>query len=112
MEAIWALSNATAIASPQQFGQMVDKGLIKALADCLKVNKLVDQTTIDASLQLRVVTSCQIGEHPTNLFSDASLGMMKSLLESLKQTSIYELLSLVIITCCEVSNGSDHRNLN
>ena len=37
MEAVWALSNATAIAKPAQFKQMVDKGLIKALVQCMKI---------------------------------------------------------------------------
>lgn len=56
MEAIWALSNATAIASPQQFGQMVDKGLIKALADCLKVN---EQSIVTISIEgLNNVLKC------------------------------------------------------
>lgn len=45
MEAVWALSNATAIAKPQQFQQMVDRGLIKALVACLQ-NKDQNITTI------------------------------------------------------------------
>ena len=36
MEAVWACSNATAIASPEQFMQLIDKGLFKALIECLK----------------------------------------------------------------------------
>ena len=39
MEAVWALSNATAIAKPQQFLQMVEKGLLKALCEVLKMQE-------------------------------------------------------------------------
>jgi len=37
-EAVWALSNCTASANPVQFGILVEKGLIKALGNVLKVN--------------------------------------------------------------------------
>ena len=37
-EAVWALSNCTASANPIQFGILVEKGLIKALGNVLKVN--------------------------------------------------------------------------
>ena len=48
MEAVWALSNATAIAKPQQFMQMVDKGLLKALCECLK---MTEQTIVTISIE-------------------------------------------------------------
>lgn len=36
-EAVWALSNCTASANPQQFGVLVEKGLIRALGNVLKL---------------------------------------------------------------------------
>lgn len=35
---MWALSNTTASANPQQFNALVQKGLIKALGSILKIN--------------------------------------------------------------------------
>lgn len=40
MEAVWALSNATAIAEPIQMEYMVQKDLIKALSECLKIDEV------------------------------------------------------------------------
>lgn len=37
-EAVWALSNCTASANPQQFEVLVQKGLVKALGEVLKIN--------------------------------------------------------------------------
>jgi importin subunit alpha-1 len=37
-EAIWALSNTTAMASPAQFGQLVEQGLIRGLGSILKLD--------------------------------------------------------------------------
>jgi len=37
-EAVWALSNCTASANPQQYNVLVQKGLIKALGSVLKIN--------------------------------------------------------------------------
>jgi hypothetical protein len=36
-EAVWALSNCTASANPEQFQVFVQKGMIKALGDMLKL---------------------------------------------------------------------------
>lgn len=36
-EAVWALSNTTAGASPQQFNALVDKGIIKALCSIFQL---------------------------------------------------------------------------
>ena len=37
-EAVWALSNCTASATPPQFDILVQKGMLKALGGVLKVN--------------------------------------------------------------------------
>jgi importin subunit alpha-6/7 len=39
-EAVWALSNCTASANAQQYGVLVEKGLIKALGGILKVDDI------------------------------------------------------------------------
>lgn len=47
-EAVWALSNCTACANPDQFGVLVEKGIIKALGGVLK---LVDVKMLAVSLE-------------------------------------------------------------
>jgi importin subunit alpha-1 len=36
-EAVWGVSNCTASATPQQFWEIVNKGIIKALCESLKI---------------------------------------------------------------------------
>ena len=39
-EAIWALSNTTSNATPSQFMDLVDRGMLKCLIESLKLNNL------------------------------------------------------------------------
>ena len=37
-EAVWALSNCTASANPEQFEQLIEIGILKGLGKCLSIN--------------------------------------------------------------------------
>ena len=74
--------------------------------------QLVDDTNLDATLNLFLSACSDVWKDPACLFSHSSLGMIDYLIESFDKATVDYELRLVIVARQNVTNGSEARDYN
>ena len=74
--------------------------------------QLVDDTNLDATLNLFLSACSDVWKDPACLFSHSSLGMIDFLIESFDKATVDYELRLVIVARENVTNGSEARDYN
>lgn len=76
------------------------------------VGELLDETGLDALLQLVSVASSQVREYPGDFLADGTLRMLKSSAQGWQQSLVDDVLSLSIISCGQITKDANDRNLH
>ena len=74
------------------------------------MDEFVNDTYIDALLDLVLVTCCDVWEDPASFFPDCSLRMIYDFVQAQNETVIYNNLSLLITSSNDVSDCSEAWN--
>ena len=74
------------------------------------VYKLVDDTDVNASLNLLLSTRSDIRKHPACLLAHCPLWMIDYFAEALNETAVHHELCLVVVACEYVADGAQAWN--